>query len=275
VPNIPRSLPALLASFPDNTAGLITPQNVRDLVVSGPIRGPGDWTYRLDSSATTGKFTWDSLTGELQINVIDFDFIDRTAALGVLLAQGASIRLIDTNNAGYLLLAVLSASFTSGIWTVQTETLLDASSFVAGVLVAIELDRADLVSPTGTLLSVVNAEGSAIVAGQPCYLDILAGGVLLANAASSPKPADGLVLADIPSGFLGTMQTDGILLLFDWTAAVGSTTLVAGSNYFLSDSSAGMLSETAPTAGGAVVQLIGKALDAVRLRLIPSAPLLL
>jgi hypothetical protein len=70
----------------------------------------------------------------------------------------------------------------------------------------------------------------------------------------------GIALEDIPSGFVGEVQVNGVITLTNWTNAIGSVNLTALGRYFLGVNY-GKMSTVAPTVGGSYVQPVGRALS--------------
>lgn len=119
---------------------------------------------------------------------------------------------------------------------------------------------------------------STTVAGQAVYPDG-AGTVDLnrANATGTCK-AVGVATEDIASSASGQIQTNGIVTLTtgQWDAVTGdSGGLTPGAYYFSSAATAGMLTTTAPTTVGQLVQKIGQAISTVSMNISISDPILL
>lgn len=113
------------------------------------------------------------------------------------------------------------------------------------------------------VVSMTNANVGALTIGVAVYVSV-AGSVDKANAAATgTKNVLGLVgQASIAAAGSGVIQTDGILSNADWTAAAGAADLVAGSIYYLSAATAGLITATAPTASGNFVVPVGLAISA-------------
>lgn len=112
-------------------------------------------------------------------------------------------------------------------------------------------------SNTG-IFTAQNKDGATISAGMPAARHSSGTGVVHGNATDASKQAVGLAVADISASVSGNVQVDGLLTLADWTAVVGSTTLIALGLYYLNTTS-GLLSTTPPSTVGNVVQLVGRA----------------
>ena len=98
------------------------------------------------------------------------------------------------------------------------------------------------------------------VAGQVVYIEAT-GHVALAMADAVPQAgAIGLLFANIGLGGTAMYLTEGSIALADWTAIVGTTTLIPGALYFLSNSVPGGMSTIAPSTGYVVP--VGRATSA-------------
>lgn len=109
----------------------------------------------------------------------------------------------------------------------------------------------------------VNNNAGAISLGQVVYIDG-DGTVDLAQANNeTTTKAIGLVEdATIATTDTGEIITDGVLVSADWTSVTGGATLVPGSSYFLSDTTAGGMSTIPPTLAGSFVLKLGSAISA-------------
>jgi hypothetical protein len=83
--------------------------------------------------------------------------------------------------------------------------------------------------------------------------------------ASGTSTVVGLLMSDVLATISGDFQADGNITLADWTAVIGAATLTIGSIYYLSATSAGMLTTTAPTAVGEYVCRVGMAISTTTL----------
>lgn len=142
-----------------------------------------------------------------------------------------------------------------------------------------EIQSGDTLNPNiipPLLQEATNSNASAITIGQPVYVDG-AGSVDLADAsARTTSNVVGLVYdASIATTATGNiMMNDGaVLTSADWTAVVGSTTLTAGAEYFLSET-AGQLTTTPVTTSGGVVVLVGIAVSTTELKFIGADAML-
>lgn len=117
-----------------------------------------------------------------------------------------------------------------------------------------------------TVFSAINLNAGTLRTGQPVY--VAAGGVNLADASAIATAAVALAGEDILTTETGDCQTEGIFEQDDWSLVLdtGAAVLVAGTDYFLSETT-GKITATAPTTSGAVVQFIGTALSTTALDL--------
>lgn len=87
------------------------------------------------------------------------------------------------------------------------------------------------------------------------------GHVDLARANSTATSwAVGLVSRAASSGNIGEYQTGGEITLSDWTSIIGSTNLSPGAYYYLSATTAGLLTTNAPSSPGQQVVAVARAL---------------
>lgn len=115
---------------------------------------------------------------------------------------------------------------------------------------------------------------STTAAGQAVYITT-GGNTELADASAlATSFVMGLAGETVTAGSNGYFITDGQISLDDWTDVTGSTTLVPGATYYL-DTTAGMLTTTAPTTPGETVVAVGKALTALTLDIEIAQPILL
>ena len=103
----------------------------------------------------------------------------------------------------------------------------------------------------------------AIAAGQPVYVKST-GHVGLAKANNLlTQNVAGLATSGVALAHSLLYNTDGRLQLDDWSEVTGTTLLVPGSIYFLSDSDYGTMTISPPTQIGSYVIRIGKAVSFV------------
>jgi len=140
-------------------------------------------------------------------------------------------------------------------------------------------DTLDAVVAEVDVVTLTNNNASPIVIGAPVYSDS-DNKVDLAKAdASGTVQTFGLVRdTSIAAAASGEIQTDGILSAStgQWDAVAGTTGgLTAGAVYFLSATTAGELTETAPTTGGQYVVRAGLALSTTEMEISFTQPILL
>lgn len=140
-------------------------------------------------------------------------------------------------------------------------------------------DTLDAVVTEVDVVQLTNNNASAIVIGAPVYCES-AGQVDLAKAdASATVQALGLVKdTSITASASGNIQTDGVLAAttVQWDAVAGTTGgLTAGAIYYLSATTAGELTETAPSTVGQFVVRVGIALSTTEMEITFSPPILL
>ena len=137
-------------------------------------------------------------------------------------------------------------------------------------------DTLDAIVSEVDVVSMTNNNASPIVIGSPVYCDA-AGGVDLAQAdASGTVEVLGLV-ADVSIGAAasGSIQTDGILsaTTTQWDAVAGTTGgLTAGAIYYLDESTAGLMTEAAPSSVSEFVIRVGKAISTIEMEISISQP---
>ncbi len=121
---------------------------------------------------------------------------------------------------------------------------------------------------------------SNLVIGNAVYVD--------GNDSVDLAQADAIGTADVlglcvdttvNSAANGVIATAGAVLTANttqWDAVAGTTGgLTAGAPYFLSKDTAGLLTETAPTATGEVVIIVGKGLSTLKMKIDPQHTILL
>ncbi len=141
-----------------------------------------------------------------------------------------------------------------------------------------ELPAGDFLDSDIGLTVSENQTGASVAPGVPVYASV-AGEVDLAQASSKALAnVLGLTMdtaanaADVP------IQTCGVLeaSVGEWEDVMGDASgLTAGTVYFLDPSTAGMLTDTAPTTTGQVVARIGLALSSTEMRVGIERPILL
>lgn len=140
----------------------------------------------------------------------------------------------------------------------------------AGDTLDASVSEVDVVSET-------NDNASPIVIGNAVYAKS-DGDVDLARAnAQGTVQVEGLVKdASIAAAAAGIVQTDGVLVATtgEWDAVTGgSGGLTPGSAYYLSATTAGMLTTTAPSSAGQFVVRIGLAISATEMDISITPPI--
>jgi hypothetical protein len=95
-----------------------------------------------------------------------------------------------------------------------------------------------------------------------------------ADAAATARCV-GLATADVAAAGVGAYQTEGTITQSDWTLVTGSATLTPGVYYYLSESTPGQLTTTAPTTITEYVVAVGRALSTTQLDIEIAQPILL
>jgi hypothetical protein len=132
-------------------------------------------------------------------------------------------------------------------------------------------DTLDAVQSGGDVVTQTNDEVGAIVIGTPVYNDAVNGVKKGQANASGTSKILGLVRdVSIGAATTGLIQTDGILAATtgQWDAAFGTTGgLIFGTRYYLSQTTAGLGTATAPTTTGQLVVLLGTAISTTELNI--------
>lgn len=154
----------------------------------------------------------------------------------------------------------------TGLPTEQEAAVTSSGAGDAGKIVALDSNGKFHTSllPTGIgTPSYVGTAGEALSAGDFVYVDS-SGEVRKADASASgaSKVAVGFVLEAVSSGNNATVYLEGN------NDALSS--LTAGTRYFLSASSPGAVTTTAPSTAGHVVQYIGVAINATTIAFDPD-----
>jgi hypothetical protein len=110
-----------------------------------------------------------------------------------------------------------------------------------------------------------NGAGVAIKKGMAANVDS-AGKLRLSNASdANAYNVLGLASSDIAVDGMGSIMLEGIMEKADWTDVAGTTALTPGAFYFLSATTAGMISTDQPDTGYSV--RLGVALGTTKLKL--------
>jgi hypothetical protein len=138
-------------------------------------------------------------------------------------------------------------------------------------------DTLDAIVSEVDVVSMNNSNASPIVIGNAVYCDV-ASGVDLAQAdATGTTEVLGLVAeVSIGAAASGSIQTDGILsaTTTQWDAVAGTTGgLTAGAIYYLDESTAGLMTETAPSSVSEFVVRVGKGISTTEMEISISPPI--
>lgn len=131
-------------------------------------------------------------------------------------------------------------------------------------------DTLDAPQSGGDILVQTNDESTPIVIGAPVYNDA-ADGVkkAKADASGTSNPIGLVAAASIAAGIAGTILISGILSATtgQWDAIAGTTGgLTAGTRYFLSAATSGLLTSTPPNAVGQYIVEVGIAISTTELK---------
>jgi len=121
-----------------------------------------------------------------------------------------------------------------------------------------------------------NGNASAVTVGMVVYVNA-ADSIDLARAnAAATAHVFGMVSdASIAAAATGNIIIDGVVSSTDWTAVIGAAALTPGSEYFLSEATAGQMSTAIPTAMGELVAAVGVAISTTDFRFNPHQEILL
>lgn len=156
-----------------------------------------------------------------------------------------------------------------------------ASEEVVRVNVGAKQGPAGPVGPTGSgpcpSFTAENKSGGTLPAGRVVAVHSSGAGVTEADATDDTLPTVGLAVAPVAASVAGEYRTDGPLSLADWSGCLesGAAYLSPKSLYFLSATTPGTLTPTAPTTVGRVVQSVGYALTSDTLQIEIEIPILL
>jgi hypothetical protein len=209
-----------------NPAGYISAN--QNITVSGDASGSGTTAIALTVSKINGQSLAALATGILK----------NTTGTGVpSIAVAADFPILNQNTTGKATTAgtadtvITNANLTGDITSVGNVTTL--AKVINGV-------------------TLTNGEASSVAAGAPVYNDA-SGSFKKANGnAAATSGVIGLANAAIVNGVAGVIKTDDSLTLTtaQWDAVTGqSGGLTPGAKYFLSPTTAGMMTTTVPTTG--------------------------
>jgi hypothetical protein len=125
------------------------------------------------------------------------------------------------------------------------------------------------------VVSMTNDNAAAITQGQPVYVSgSLAVDEAQANAGGTTEVIGLVRDASIAAAAVGSIQTDGILDVADWTLVIGAAALVVGTVYWLSAAAPGQLTSTPPTGNPNRLVRVGTAISTTSLEISISSPVL-
>lgn len=110
-----------------------------------------------------------------------------------------------------------------------------------------------------------NKTGGTVSPGQVVAMHSSGAGFQLASSADNSKNAIGIVIETLIDTAVGRVQVEGIVKLSDWTAGTGGSSLSSG-KWWLS-TTPGLLTATAPSSTGNLVQRVGVRLSDTELDL--------
>lgn len=155
---------------------------------------------------------------------------------------------------------------TSGLPTQYTPLTTSAGSASAGQVPALngsgQIDSTMLPASTG--LPSLSLTASGAIAANSFVSINSSGQIVAASAASTSAPAVGFCPNAISSGSSGTVQFAG-------TLCTGQTGLTPGAPVYLSATTAGASSSTAPSTAGQLIQQIGFAITATEFVFVPHS----
>jgi hypothetical protein len=124
--------------------------------------------------------------------------------------------------------------------------------------------------------SATNGTAGAVTEGMAVYVSAVDEVQLAQADIVATSRVIGLVKsASIASTSTGTILTDGILDVADWTDVTGTEFLTAGLSYYLSATTPGQLTTTRPVGGGESVVYVGRAISTTTLEISIERPILL
>lgn len=136
-------------------------------------------------------------------------------------------------------------------------------------------DTLGLTSETGQITQTATP---VLIAGNAVYTSGTDAVSKAQANATGTKDVLGLVLTAVAAGAAGVIQANGVVVLStaQWDAVCGTTGgLVFNTRYFLSPTSAGLMTSAVPTTVGQYVAYVGRALSTTEMLVEPSVPILL
>jgi len=170
---------------------------------------------------------------------------------------------------------VNQAGGTSVIATTTENCFVVSNDATAVVLAMVGAQGAPGADGDANTFESENKSGGTLAAGVAVATHSSGTGTVKAIATAFSTLAIGLVAASTANGVSGDVQTTGPFTLADWTAITGTAELVARGRYYLSASTAGLLTTTAPSTVGQILQLVGVAISPTTLDIDPGEGILL
>jgi hypothetical protein len=142
-------------------------------------------------------------------------------------------------------------------------------------------DTLDAPQSGGDVVVLSNGEVSPVVIGAPVYINAADSFLKAKSDATATSKARGLVAVSpsITNGLTGSVMVAGVLTATttQWDSVVesGSGGLTFGTDYFLSPTTAGKITATAPSTVGQSCTRIGTALSTTELMINIQSPILL
>lgn len=120
----------------------------------------------------------------------------------------------------------------------------------------------DVLSPETTATSGENKDAVPLAVGMAAAVHSSGTGFVRADATTTTKDVVGVVSIAGDPGFVVGVETDGFVTQADWSGVTdeASTTLTPTARYFVSPTTPGNITATAPTTVGQVVMPVGRAI---------------
>lgn len=122
------------------------------------------------------------------------------------------------------------------------------------------------------LITFFDEADSVMVTGDVVYKASGKVAKVIADGSVVPRVA-GMVMKDVAQGSAAEYKMEGSITLTDWTPITGTTTLSEGSFYYLSPTTAGDLTTSAPITVGQYVVQVGYAQSTTQLNLQIQPPI--
>jgi len=232
--------------------------NQHALSYNGGGESAGNYVYNINGSAVT-QTTTSAIGGSANANYVG----EQSSSSLMMVGNIDELRLTSTNRTSNYLVTDYNIQHSTNLITVGTATAAPALTLLYALTVSV-----DTIGGSGTYgswnvslagqpgltavasITLSNGAGGTATIGQPVYITG-ADQFTIAKAVGTPYDrVVGLVsTASITSGNSGSVQTTGVLTATttQWTAITdGSTGLTSGSVFYLSPTTAGNITSTAP-----------------------------